>query len=58
MNRPRKGIARGINWILERAGADFEAVQDERGTGQFEGTTKAEVVRAFNYLERLIRDAK
>ena len=58
MNRPRKGIARGIQWIIDHAGADFDAVEGERGTGVFAGTNKAEVIRAFNYLYRLIREAK
>lgn len=45
---------RGLAWIESHAHADFEAIQDERGTGAFAGTSRPEILEAFAFLDGLI----
>jgi len=61
---PGPGQLRGLEWVHDRAYAEFEAVKDEeseggkdrtgRSTGVFAGTSRREVEAALDWLRRFI----
>lgn len=56
--KPSKRILRGLRWVVMTAYADLEAVADEKGTGQFSGTSASEAAEAIEWLRLLLREAE